>query len=1167
MSYYSSSPAPTPPAASPAPALPSSDLDLVASLSAPSTEPALRATTALQAVEPLSRLLLASPGSDTTSTKLALAGFATAYPFLFRYACQSGDQLWWSRVVSLKTAVLHLWRNGGMGAKVAAVKVIQRIIQTQTTGGTADPRLARTAEPNLSLCRPNHPFLKIAQLEDEANKLLEECITTLFTSPSPDLVSALASSLTTLVKARPAFINLVVTALTNWTPAALAGQGFTQIKSVEKVVRISLTHLLKCVAFPLSRLSRLPHPSPPDAPSRRRNSLANAFQPQITQFLAQQATRMDLAALDARKKREEDASKKRQLLSTQIDEHATKRRRLNPGVDLLRAFGAANPNPAALATVPSATDAQLDTAVDVLLTVYQSLSDQALKAAIEAVRNQLPASEVAASSAEEAPKEEVAYVVDPLKLDLGDDELNIKAEVPPEPIPEEPEPLEPENHAIAFNLSVSSVDEELSAPLELTLPARHAMIFSTLKRICAAGTSGVSSAVWIPLVSRLITRGLESALEEGEGEEVDEEAITRGERLRQVLFAYVTADLPPRGRRSPSIASCRRMELARLWLNEEWYASIRRKQTQNRPYDRWLRRLLEHVCTHSSNADKALYQFMMDLPEIPADEMSRLESMCLNPDQMQLGFSTLRELAILRPSVRRAALDVLLGLTTHAGTSESLAATEPVTDGTLIVPTDKRVRNAAIMSVKKWVPDVKELSTLIVEFALSLLARLKVAVPKSEEDAGEAAGEAKKEEDHEGEAEMAMDETPPPEEEKPPFAKVRDGKVVDRLEPPKTVGEVVQHVELLLALCVKDPELLVPLFGEFPHLQPFPREALEELIVPLVRSLGIKHPGLLHILGSFPAGSDALVLKTLEILANKQKLPTNIIALLKGVAAERDLDSRFYMLIMPECNKVSRPFRLPSHPNYRSNDRLAGPRTQGEIIRYLPRVISLLDNTPVQKAAIRSIFLSIIAPPAHFSSINSLRTRSDSLTPVELMVFLHKHDREIGVKNAIEAIAICFSMADAFRPEILAAFMQQVVDEPVLPNLFLRTVIQAVTTYKSLQPFVSTTLLSRLIAKKVWTVGPLWEGFIRCAKVIAPSSFAALLQLPKEQLSDLVRKQPSMRAPLREYVLKKGGTNNARSATILEAIGEDADEPTQPVSASGASSASPAPPPVDADMR
>lgn len=76
------------------------------------------------------------------------------------------------------------------------------------------------------------------------------------------------------------------------------------------------------------------------------------------------------------------------------------------------------------------------------------------------------------------------------------------------------------------------------------------------------------------------------------------------------------------------------------------------------------------------------------------------------------------------------------------------------------------------------------------------------------------------------------------------------------------------------------------------------------------------------------------------------------------------------------------------------------------------------------------------------------------------------------------------------------------------------------TTYKSLQPFVSTTLLSRLIAKKIWETPALWEGFIRCAKAIAPASFAALLQLPKEWLEDLVRKQPGMRAPLREYVVK-----------------------------------------------
>jgi symplekin len=95
-----------------------------------------------------------------------------------------------------------------------------------------------------------------------------------------------------------------------------------------------------------------------------------------------------------------------------------------------------------------------------------------------------------------------------------------------------------------------------------------------------------------------------------------------------------------------------------------------------------------------------------------------------------------------------------------------------------------------------------------------------------------------------------------------------------------------------------------------------------------------------------------------------------------------------------------------------------------------------------------------------------------------------------------------------------------------------------VTTYKSLVGFVSTTLLSRLITKKIWTNLPLWEGFIRCAKVIAPASFGALLQLPKDQLRELVDKQPSLKSGLREYVMKKSG-NKARVAGFLDIFGED----------------------------
>ncbi|KAI9623009.1 hypothetical protein KEM48_009624 [Puccinia striiformis f. sp. tritici PST-130] len=141
-------------------------------------------------------------------------------------------------------------------------------------------------------------------------------------------------------------------------------------------------------------------------------------------------------------------------------------------------------------------------------------------------------------------------------------------------------------------------------------------------------------------------------------------------------------------------------------------------------------------------------------------------------------------------------------------------------------------------------------------------------------------------------------------------------------------------------------------------------------------------------------------------------------------------------------------------------------------------------------------------------------------------------------------------MTDIFKPELLAAFMQQVVDELTLPTLFLRTVIQAVQTYKSLQGFVSTTLLSRLILKKIWTQPQLWEGFMRCAKIISPHSFGAILQLPRDQLKELVGKQTGLKAPLRDYVNKKAGNNKSRVTSLLEILSETNTNPNSPTQAS-----------------
>lgn len=97
--------------------------------------------------------------------------------------------------------------------------------------------------------------------------------------------------------------------------------------------------------------------------------------------------------------------------------------------------------------------------------------------------------------------------------------------------------------------------------------------------------------------------------------------------------------------------------------------------------------------------------------------------------------------------------------------------------------------------------------------------------------------------------------------------------------------------------------------------------------------------------------------------------------------------------------------------------------------------------------------------------------------------------------------------------------------------------LRAVGLHKTLASYVSATLLPRLITKKIWTQPLLWEGFIRCAKTVAPSSFTALSQLPRDQLKEVLDKLPGLKPGLWQYLLAKSGT--ARAQTYAEVSAYD----------------------------
>ncbi|KAJ3710952.1 Symplekin tight junction protein C terminal-domain-containing protein [Lentinula raphanica] len=1111
-----------------------------------------------QTLETLSHLL---DDPNPATVKVVIQILTTVYPLLFRSLCANRtNPTTWNVLSNCKSRILSFVSlpNVNTGVRISALKFMQRVILVQIPQGVSDPRLQNKNDPNLSFCPANHPFISVTQLEAEGQLLLKTVIEILYSTQNVDLLSALLNSWATLVKTRPNMMNLVVAALKQWTPSAFTGSSASTIKSAEKAVRILLVHISRC---------ELPG--------------ASQFVPQINEALAAQTSRMELALSEEKKRKAATVAgitdtKKRP--TSEADRTDVKRVKLesapteqqppqpsDPSLSLLASFDFST-LPATLITdlIVANLEAFTEPALLALVQAYRqrigsSTSTSTAAAPVASTSAAVPGTSQAAPalpSSSKALVEDIARPptpapvkeepVDPLQMDIDQDELEYEPDKlnavisGPAPSTEQPTDLGTADQPINLTLA----EFKLPPPKELaSTDERIDLISKSITRIHEEAaemspnmvmTSGSDTAtiggpldMWMLLVVRMFTRvadpplGLErgddgeDAAMGGEDEEKNKDVTAfyeRQDRLRRILCDYIMSDFPGR------------IRLATTWMNEEWYNDqIRLEKNPNwRPnYDIWLGQIVASYQTHLDGKDRTFARFLLDLPSLPADVLSLLRELCVDnesPDKMQIGFSTLRGFVMQRPLIRADALNVLLELTTHF---------------------DKKIRGAAINTVKLWVPNHQPMDSMIREFALQILRKLQqvpvqpVVPPESNGDSttkvnGDSSHVSTDEmatDDHKDEAPVVPDAGSEMEEgqeenmedgQLPSEDLIQTPYLPERIELPAEKSHVLQHVELLFALSVKVPDLLDDLFAAYGQMDITVQEAIQSLITALVRSLGSSHGKLLTLMRTCPPGAESLALRVLTIFTEHGRPSPQLVALVKGLINERDLDARFLIPIIAEMDKP-------------------------DIVRHLPRIVSILDGKAESKNLVRSVFSSVVTtPPQTFGSVTSNMPRvrqSELLTPAELMVLLHDSEKEIGIKSAKEAIGICFSMTDVFRSEILAVVMQQIMDEPVLPVLFLRTVIQAVTTYKSLVGFVSTTLLSRLITKKIWTNPLLWEGFIHCAKVIAPASFGALLQLPKEQLRELVDKQPSLKAGLRDYVTKKA-PNKARVSGFLDIFSE-----------------------------
>ncbi|WVF65302.1 hypothetical protein IAT40_000026 [Kwoniella sp. CBS 6097] len=1039
---------------------------------------------AQQCLEALSKLL---HSTSIATIKAVIPIFSTIYPLLFKLLSTSRPpqtivDLFHSTKSRILSFALDASVQPNVGVRAVAWKFLQKVLLSSTRAAGADPRLQHKAanpnDVNVSMITPGSA-LQSSEVEEEGNQLLTQLVTHLYSASEPAILHPLINSLPLLCKSRPSLAAPLVSSMTLWTPSALgaAGRQPMEIRTVEKTMRTVMSHILR---------------HPPFA----------AFAAQLNDALVRQKSRMEAAFVaeqTARRERRRSAKVAQPAkhpmdpsvggIDAESSEQAFKRAKLESGgarIDVQPGSGFGR------GPEVDISELEVDKVIEVVMAGLEVVPMELLNQAFENARRNLAegtadaipllaaalgvSTSVSAVKAEAVKEEEYDEVLNPLDMDLDDDDLLLE---------DFDAPIEDEDEALAGQTFTSFT---LPPPEPLDADEKEYVLSTAIERIWTTGadisslpdnsvsasnketgTDAFQTAIkpremWMLLLARLATRGAEAK--------------------RKTIADFVVADF------------VNRSKFASVWLNEEWYNS-RIGALSSDSYSTNLLFILNAYLPKIDAKDRSLSTFLSDLPEIPSSVISLLEDLCQDTDRNLVGFLALRDIVESRPPARKEALDALLGLCTHP---------------------ERRIRVPGIITtVRRWGPDSPMMPTLI-RYALGVLWRLASAGRQDAATDGEGGdnGDDTKSGKEGGAVDDSTTETekvgdvimaePGQVEEKPIKRNDSDLEVSSKFLGEITPDTVQQHVELAFALTKRNQSLLDDIFKLYPLLSTEIQDSVEAQLMPLIQSLGPTEK-LLENLRSYPAGADKLVMKIITTLsAGGGGSSPALVAVIKGLLSERELDPKFVVPIIGDLEK-------------------------SEIEKQLPRVISLLAN-PEDKDLVKTAFASMLS----------------KITPADLLVSLHQDCPP--TKLTIDAIGICFSMTTVFRSDVLANAISRVADLPVLPVVLVRTIMQVVTTYKSLIPFIANHVLPKLVTKKIWETPPLWEGFVRLSKLIAPASYGALLQLPKDQLRDLVKRQPTMKGGLKSFLASKPGSK----AVLAELFGDDtpAQQPAIPATTTAA---------------
>ncbi|RXG54176.1 Symplekin [Armadillidium vulgare] len=303
---------------------------------------------------------------------------------------------------------------------------------------------------------------------------------------------------------------------------------------------------------------------------------------------------------------------------------------------------------------------------------------------------------------------------------------------------------------------------------------------------------------------------------------------------------------------------------------------------------------------------------------------------------------------------------------------------------------------------------------------------------------------------------------------------------------------------LTLAILPKQQELIHHLAQVYVKTVNEAKRTILRYLEAPISHMGMDSPTLLSLVETCPKGSETLITRIIHILTEKAPPSEELVSRVKELYNKRVSDVRFLIPVLTGLTKK-------------------------EVIAVLPKLIKLNPHV------VKEVFNRLWGV--------TLDKGTSPLSPVDLLVALHLISPEkCDVKTIIKATGLCFAERNIYTAEALAVVLQQLLEQPSLPTLFMRTVIQTLTHYPKLLSFIMN-VLQRLITKQVWKQRKAWEGFIKCCQRSVPQSFNVLLQLPPPQLAEALIEAPDLQTQLSSHLNTLTEAQRAHIPTsLLEVI-------------------------------